>query len=81
MTLRSSRLVASIRDLGVQFGDNDLDITGQDAVTSVMLPGDETFWIFGDTVEGPFDTIRGFELTEVLRTRGRSCRCRTSPTA
>ena len=70
MTLRPSPLVASVRDLGVQFSDNDLDITGQDAVTSVLLPGDETFWIFGDTVEGPFDTIRGFELTEVLSNTG-----------
>lgn len=70
MTLRPSPLVASVRDLGVQFGDNDVDITGQDAVSSVVLPGDETFWIFGDTVEGPFDTIRGFELTEVLSNTG-----------
>src|SRR5688572_1178097 len=70
MTPRPSPLVASVRDLGVQFSANDLDITGQDAVTSVMLPGDETFWIFGDTVEGPFDTIRGFELTEVLSNTG-----------
>ena len=70
MALRPSPLVASVRDLGVQFSDNDVDITGQDAVTSVMLPGDDTFWIFGDTVEGPFDTIRGFELTEVLSNTG-----------
>jgi Domain of unknown function (DUF4185) len=70
MTLRTSPLVATVRDLGVQFRDNDVDITGQDAVSSVMLPESETFWIFGDTIEGPFDTIRGFDLTEVLSNTG-----------
>lgn len=68
--LRSSRLVASVRDLGIQFADNDLDITGQDAVSSVALADGATFWIFGDTIEGPFESIRGFELTEVLSNTG-----------
>lgn len=70
MTLEPSRLVASVRDLGVQFSGNDVDITGQDAVSSVQLPDDETFWVFGDSVEGPFDSIRGFELTDVLSNTG-----------
>lgn len=70
MTLRPSPLVASVRDLGVQFAGNEAGITGQDAVSSIQLPGDETFWVFGDSVEGPFDTIRGFELTEVLSNTG-----------
>lgn len=68
--LPRSPLVASVRDLGVQFADNDVDITGQDAVTSVELGDGTTFWIFGDTIEGPFDSIRGFELTEVLSNTG-----------
>lgn len=68
--LQDSPLVASVRDLGVQFADNDLDITGQDAVSSVALSDGSTFWIFGDTVEGPFESIRGFELTEVLSNTG-----------
>jgi hypothetical protein len=70
MTLPDSPLVASVRDLGTQFMDNDVDITGQDAVTSVLLNNGSTFWIFGDTIEGPFDSIRGFELTEVLSNTG-----------
>lgn len=70
MTLPDSPVVASVRDLGVQFLNNDLDITGQDAVSSVPLAGGSTFWIFGDTIEGPFDSIRGFELTEVLSNTG-----------
>lgn len=70
MSLPDSPLVAAVRDLGVQFRDNDVDITGQDAVTSVTLPDEQTFWIFGDTIEGPFDSIRGFELTEVLSNTG-----------
>ena len=70
MTPHDSRLVARVRDLGVQFLDNDVDISGQDAVTSVELPGDETFWIFGDTLEGPFETVRYLSLTEVLSNTG-----------
>ena len=70
MTLPDSPLVASVRDLGVQFLDNDVDISGQDAVTSVELPNDETFWIFGDTLEGPFETVRYLSLTEVLSNTG-----------
>jgi len=70
MTLQHSPLVASVRDLGTQFLDNDVDITGQDAVSSVALADGTTFWIFGDTIEGPFDSIRGFELTEVLSNTG-----------
>ncbi|WP_246043228.1 hypothetical protein [Tessaracoccus massiliensis] len=69
-TLSDSPLVASVRDLGVQFLDNDINISGQDAVTSVELPGDETFWIFGDTLEGPFETVRYLSLMEVLSNTG-----------
>lgn len=70
MSLNDSPLVASVRDLGVQFLDNHVDITGQDAVSSIELPNRQTFWIFGDTIEGPFETIRYFELTEVLSNTG-----------
>lgn len=70
MALPISPLVAAVRDLGVQFMNNDVDITGQDAVSSMALAGGDTFWVFGDTIEGPFDSIRGFELTEVLSNTG-----------
>ena len=63
-------LVESVRDLGVQFLDNDINITGQDCVSSVVLPDDKTFWIFGDTIEGPFETIRNHPLTDVLSNTG-----------
>ncbi len=68
MTQPDSPLVASVGDLGVQF--LDIDISGQDAVSSVELADGTTFWIFGDTIEGPFDSIRGFELTEVQSNTG-----------
>ena len=61
-----SPLVHSVRDLGVQFMDNPVNITGQDAATSVVLPSGDSFWIFGDTIEGPFETIRHYDLTNVL---------------
>lgn len=70
MALNDSPLVASVRDLGVQFLDNDVNISGQDAVTSVELPGDDTFWTFGDTLEGAFETVRYLSLTDVLSNTG-----------
>jgi hypothetical protein len=57
---------ASVRDLGLQFLDNRLSITGQDGATSTQLPNGDAFWMFGDTIEGPFETIRNHNLTEVL---------------
>jgi hypothetical protein len=61
-------LVESVRDLGVQFRGNDVDITGQDAATSIVLPENkESFWIFGDTIEGPFpESVHNLDLTDVL---------------
>ena len=63
---RNSPRVHSVRDLGIQFMNNPVNITGQDAATSVVLPDGKTFWIFGDTIEGPFDSIRHYDLTKVL---------------
>ena len=61
-------LVESVRYLGIQFRDNDVNITGQDAATSIVLPdGKRSFWIFGDTIEGPFpDSLHDIDLTHVL---------------
>lgn len=62
----SSSLVQSVDDLGIQFMDNPVNITGQDAATSVVLPDGNAFWIFGDTIEGPFESIRYHDLSEAL---------------
>ncbi len=59
-------ICASVRDLGLQFLDNPLQITGLDGATSTPLPNGDAFWLFGDTIEGPFETIRNHDLTEVL---------------
>ena len=56
----------SVRDLGLQFLDNSVQITGQDGATSCKLPSGDAFWLFGDTVEGPFESIRNHDLTDVL---------------
>src|SRR5262245_44517313 len=55
--------VATVRYLGQQFRNNPLGVTGADGATSTVLPNGEFLWVFGDTVEGPFETIRGLDLT------------------
>lgn len=63
-------IIASVRDLGVQFRDNPVNITGQDVAASIVLPNNDSLWIFGDTVEGPFKTIRNLDLTNVVSSTG-----------
>jgi len=65
-TVEKKPICSSVRDLGVQFLDNPLRITGQDGATSTQLPNGDAFWLFGDTIEGPFETIRNLDLTEVV---------------
>lgn len=55
--------IASVRFLGNQFLNNTVGVTGADGATSTRLPNGESLWMFGDTVEGPFKTIRGLDLT------------------
>ena len=55
--------VASVRHLGNQFLDNAVGVTGADGATSTVLPSGDALWVFGDTVEGPFKTIHGLDLT------------------
>jgi len=62
--------VASVRYLGNQFLGNKVDVTGADGATSTVLPSGEAVWIFGDTVEGPFKTIRGLDLTSLRSNTG-----------
>src|SRR5262245_42260422 len=64
------KLVASVRDLGVQFRNNPVNVTGQDAASSLVLSNGESLWVFGDTVEGPFKTIRNLDLTNLLSNTG-----------
>ena len=70
MNHQEQPIVKSVRDLGLQFLENDVNITGQDGITSILLPDGRTFWVFGDTIEGPFDTIRYHPLAEVLSNTG-----------
>jgi hypothetical protein len=57
--------VASVRYLGNQFLNNSVNVTGADGATSIVLPSGDSLWLFGDTVEGPFETIRGLDLTQL----------------
>jgi hypothetical protein len=56
--------VASARYLGKQFLENDVGVTGADGATSTVLPSGESLWVFGDTIEGPFETVHGLDLTK-----------------
>lgn len=64
-TTDSSR-VSAVRYFGKQFGENSVGVTGQDCASSIVLPSGEAFWLFGDTIEGPFETIRGLALDDKL---------------
>ncbi|QEG36393.1 DUF4185 domain-containing protein [Bythopirellula goksoeyrii] len=61
-----SHHVAAVRNLGSQFQDNPLRVTGLDCASSIVLPSGESFWVFGDTIEGPFESIRGLPLADKL---------------
>lgn len=55
--------VASVRNLGQQFLGSQSVITGADGATSTVLPSGDALWLFGDTVEEPFQSIRTLNLT------------------
>ena len=59
-------LIAKVRYLGTQFQDNSVNITGQDCASSIVLPSGESLWVFGDTIEGQFESIRGLPLDDKL---------------
>src|SRR4051794_8436796 len=62
---RRDSLVKSVRSLGNQFLENDVGVTGADGATSTVMPSGHALWLFGDTVEGAFKTIRGLDLTKL----------------
>ena len=51
-----------VRLLGPQFLDNEAGVTGADGATSLVLQDGNSLWVFGDTVEGSFESIRGLDL-------------------
>jgi hypothetical protein len=59
-----------VRHLGKQFLENSVGVTGADGATSLMLPGGRSLWVFGDTVEGPFVSIHGLDLTPLRSNTG-----------
>ena len=63
---RTASHVSLVRDLGPQFQANTVGVTGYDGATSIALPTGEAIWLFGDTIEGPFETIRGLALKDKL---------------
>lgn len=63
-------LIAAVHHLGNQFLENKIGITGADGATSTVLPSGDSLWIFGDTVEGPFKSIRGLDLTKLRSNTG-----------
>jgi Domain of unknown function (DUF4185) len=63
---RPSSRVASVRSQGKQFQANSVGVTGCDGATSIVLPTGDAIWLFGDTIEGPFESIRGLALDDKL---------------
>lgn len=61
-----TELVESVRNLGSQFQDNTVGATGFDGATSTPLSTGRVLWMFGDTVEGPFESIRELNLADKL---------------
>lgn len=57
------RTTLSSRLIGPQFRQNRVLVTGADGATATVLPNGSALWVFGDTVVGRFDSIRGLELT------------------
>jgi hypothetical protein len=62
--------VECARALGRQFADNSVGVTGMDGATSLTLPTGDALWIFGDTVEGPFESIRKVDLAPLRSNTG-----------
>jgi hypothetical protein len=58
-------LVSSVRLIGKQFLKNSNNVTGLDGATSISLPTGDALWMFGDTVEGPFKSIRNLDLSQL----------------
>lgn len=65
-----SARIDGTRLLGPLFQNNAVNITGQDAASSILLPTRDALWLFGDSVEGPFETIRGLSLDDKLSNTG-----------
>lgn len=63
-------LVAGIRHLGKQFLENAVNVTGADGATSLPLPNGQALWVFGDTIEGPFQTVHGLDLAPLRSNTG-----------
>jgi hypothetical protein len=57
--------IKSARHLGNQFLVNSVGVTGMDGATSTLVPSGESLWVFGDTVEGPFKSIHGLDLSRL----------------
>jgi hypothetical protein len=68
--LQDSRKIGSANFLGNQFLKNSVGITGADCASSIPLSATNSLWIFGDTVEGPFKTIRNLDLTKLRSNTG-----------
>ncbi|HEX6962456.1 MAG TPA: DUF4185 domain-containing protein [Lacipirellula sp.] len=61
-TVEPAAAGVTVRYLGKQFLDNHVNVTGADGATSFVLPDGNALWVFGDTVEGPFESIHGLDL-------------------
>ncbi|MGQ9560119.1 MAG: DUF4185 domain-containing protein [Candidatus Oleimicrobiaceae bacterium] len=65
--------VAGARDLGLLFVDNDVGMIGQDCAYSIPLAGQESLWVFGDTLVGSVDACGRRVVAELPCNTGLIC--------
>jgi hypothetical protein len=59
-------LIESARLIGKQFQNGPVKVSGLDGATSLLLPSGESLWVFGDTMEVPFESMKGVDLKDKL---------------
>ncbi len=66
--------VATARDLGLLFTNNNVNMIGQDGAYSIPINAHETLWVFGDTFIGTFDEIGKRIIERMPHNTGLICR-------
>lgn len=72
--------VASTRDLGLLFTENNVKMIGQDGAYSIPINDREALWVFGDTFVGTFDEMGRRLIERMPNNTGLICRSKDAAT-